>query len=115
MAVSFQLCTRGSIALAWKFILPNALPPRQPPLLSSSSWSQQRQILPPPNARIAAVTHATVQHLNITLNPIPTAFRFTATADVSGWDDLLDQVAAILNCEGFAHITIPWTDFSAAS
>ncbi len=67
---------------------------------------------------VVVVTHATVRHVNIALNPIPAAFRFaaaTATADVSGWDGLLDQVAAILNCGGLAHITIPWTDFSAAS
>ena len=109
-------CARGAIALAWTFALPNASPPRQPPPPYSSLWSQRCQILPPPNAHIAAVTHATVWHVNIALNPIPAAFRFaaaTATADVSGWDGL--SGCSNLNCEGLAYITILWTDFSAAS
>ena len=60
-------------------------------------------------------THATVRHVNITLNPIPAACGVTAAAaDISGCDGLLNQVAAILNCEGLAHVTIPWTDLSAA-
>ena len=67
---------------------------------------------------IDGFTHATVRHVSITLNPNPAAFSFAAamaTADVSGWDGPLDQVAAIQNCEGLTHVTTPWTDLSATS
>ena len=68
-------------------------------------------------------THAAIRHVNITSNPIPEASPCLfvasggrAAADVSSCSNgLLDQVAATLNCERLANVTIPWTDLSAAS